>query len=180
METVLLAKAAGRPLPATILLDDVTVFQDELALNLKDAVEAILRLTRAGAMVGPAKCKLGATEAEYMGEQWTSGGYFRPPTGKLAALLELTSEQLAEWPRAKLYGLLSYWRNYVPDFAAKTAKLRALLSQDAAPWGNEQADVVRHVVRDILADEPTLNYNPTQQVVLETHVGPLGLAAVYL
>ena len=76
---MLLAPEAGRPLPATILLDDTTLFEDNLQQNLDDAVEAILRLTKAGAMVGPKKCVLGTWEAEYMGEKWTSGGYFRPP-----------------------------------------------------------------------------------------------------
>ena len=180
METVLLAPEAGRPLPATILLDDTTLFEDNLQQNLDDAVEAILRVTKAGAMVGPKKCVLGTREAEYMGEKWTSGGYFRPPRDKLAALLELSSEQLADWPRAKLYGLLSYWRSYVPDFAARTAKLRELLSQDASPWGPEHADAVRKVVAAILTEVPTLNFDPTSPAILETHVGPKGLAAVYL
>jgi hypothetical protein len=57
-----------RPLPATILLDDTTTYHDDLDACLEDGVEAILRLTEAGAMVGPAKCVLGADEAEHMGE----------------------------------------------------------------------------------------------------------------
>ena len=39
---------------------------------------------------------------------------------------------------------------------------------------------MKKVVAAILADVPTLNFDPTSPVVLEVHVGPKGLAAVYL
>jgi hypothetical protein len=131
-------------------------------------------------MVGPAKFVLGADKAEHMGEPWTSGGYFRPPREKLAALLELEPEQVAEWPRAKLYGLLNYWRGYVPDFASRTSRLRALLSADAAPWSREHQEELRAVVEAMLVDVPTLNYLPGAPIIVETHVGPKGLATVFL
>jgi hypothetical protein len=98
----------------------------------------------------------------------------------LEALLELGAQQLADWPRAKLFGLLNYWRGYVPDFAARTTRLRALLSADAAPWRQEHQEELESLVRAMLAEVPTINLLPGDPVILETHVGPKGLAGVYL
>jgi hypothetical protein len=107
MEDVL----GGEPkLPVSILLDDVTVAGDDISKNVDDAAEAIERLCRAGAMVGLYKGVIGADEADFMGERWTSGGIFHPPTDKVAALLKLGESALASMPRAKIFGMLSYWR----------------------------------------------------------------------
>ena len=51
-------------------------------------------------MVGLYKGVIGAEEAEFMGEQWTSGGYFCPNLGKVTALLREGDEYLASMPRA--------------------------------------------------------------------------------
>ena len=51
METIV-GNPTKRQLPAMILLDDTTVYGDDLDQCLVDGVEAILRLTEAGAMVG--------------------------------------------------------------------------------------------------------------------------------
>jgi hypothetical protein len=68
--------------------------------NLTDAAEAVLRVTRAGAMVSPAKCRFGVTTARHLGDQWSSGGYFRPPDNKLSALLQLDEVAMASMPRS--------------------------------------------------------------------------------
>lgn len=78
-----------------------------------------------------------------MGEQWVSGGYFRPNLGRVRALLREGDEQLAAMPRAQLFGMLSYWRQFIPDFSAKTSRLRKLLGQDAGDWTAEHASEVR-------------------------------------
>jgi ribonuclease HI len=146
MEDVLLGEEAGRKLPASILLDDVTVFEDDVERNVVDAAEAIERLCRAGAMVGLYKGIIGAEEEEFLGETWSSGGIFRPPHGKVQALMQMGDEAIAAMPRAKLYGMLSYWRSFVPDFSARTHALKKLLSQDAGDWTAVHAEEVRHVL----------------------------------
>ena len=91
------------------------------------AADAIIRLCRAGAMVGLYKGIVGAEETEFMGELWRTGGYFRPLEGRVIALLEMGEGELAAMPCAQLYGMLSYWRQFIPDFSAKTHRLRQLL-----------------------------------------------------
>ena len=44
---------------------------------------------------------------------------------------------------ASLYGLLNFFREYVPTFAGLTEPLRSLLGQDASPWTQEAEDAIR-------------------------------------
>lgn len=78
MEDVLKGGPDDPPLPVAILLDDVTVPADNLEQAVMGAADAIGRLCRAGAMVGLYKGMIGATETEFMGATWSSGGKFRP------------------------------------------------------------------------------------------------------
>ena len=180
MEDVLRGQPTDPKLMTSILLDDVTIAEDDVDRNVDDAAEAIGRLCRAGAMVGLYKGVVGASEAEFMGERWYSGGYFRPPSGKAAALLQLGDDALANMPRAQLYGMLSYWRQFIPDFSAKTSKVRKLLSQDAGEWTPAHTQEVRKVLQELLEGAPCINFDPQAPVLLETHTGPKGLGAICL
>lgn len=169
-----------RELPVCILLDNVTAVADTVEANLVDAAEGILRLTAAGAMVGLEKCEFGVEEGKHLGDWWTSGGYFRPPPGRMAALLELSEDTLAGMVRSKIYGMVGYWREYLPDFAARTSRLCGLLSRDAAPWTPSHTAELRAVVRGLMEAAPMINFSPADPVVMETHTGPKGMAAVFL
>ena len=76
--------------------------------------------------------------------------------------------------------MLGYWRDYVPDFAARTEKLRRLLSKDAAPWTAAHTEEFKAVVAVLVASAPMINFDPTLPVVMEPHSGPKGVATVYL
>jgi len=111
-------------LPVTILLDDTTVCGETVDECLDRTADAIIRLAEAGAMIGLYKGIIAAEEVEFMGEVWSAGGYFRPPAERVTALLDLDEAALSAMHRASLYGMLSFWRMFIPDFAARTTKLR--------------------------------------------------------
>jgi hypothetical protein len=94
---------------------------------LEDTLEVIKRLTRAGFMINLTKSQLVESAAKVLGHQWTSGGYWTPVTTKIEALKEMSTEQLRKMNRASLYGLLNFFREYVPTFAEMTEPLRELL-----------------------------------------------------
>ena len=82
----------------------------------------------------------------------------------MKAVLELPSESLAGIPRASIYGLLSYFRPYVADFAIRTAPLRQLLSSSHSQWTEEHTSVVRSTIQAILEGLPVLNFDPEEVV----------------
>ena len=69
-----------------------------------------------------------------LGHRWHSGGLFTAEDKKLKALLELPHDQMADIPVHSIYGLLNFFRCYVPDFAIRTEPLRKLLAHSHAGW----------------------------------------------
>lgn len=78
-------------------------------------------------MINLTKSQLVESSAKILGHLWTSGGYWAPSTDKIEALVDAQDEQLARMNRASLYGLLNFFREYVPPFAELTEPLRELL-----------------------------------------------------
>ena len=110
-----------------VYLDDIAVFGDNQERVLEDTLEAIQRLTRAGFMINLTKSQLVEDTAKVLGHQWSSGGFWAPNASKIQALLEKTDAELGRMPRSSLYGLLNFYREYVPAFAELAEPLRQLL-----------------------------------------------------
>ena len=74
------------------------------------------------------KSIIGSESGKVLGHIWTSGGLFSPESKGLKALLELDHSEMSKMPAASIYGLLSFFRPYIADFAPRTEPLRKLLS----------------------------------------------------
>lgn len=82
--------------------------------------------------------------------------------------------------RASLYGLLNFFREYVPTFAEMTEPLRELLGQDAKPWTEEAEEAVRAVAARITSTPRWLNLDPAEELRVESRVCRSGLAILLL
>ena len=58
----------------------------------------------------------------------------------------MTDGELSRTNRASLFGLLNFFREYVPTFAEKVEPLRELLGQDSKPWTPQATDAIRGLV----------------------------------
>ena len=110
-------------------------------------LEAVKRLTTAGFMLNLHKSQLVQAAAQVLGHLWTSGGFWAPNVTKLAALMEKMDGELARFNWASLYGLLNFYREYVPAFAELVEPLRQLLGQDAHLWTPEAGECIHEVAR---------------------------------
>ena len=88
-------------------------------------------------MINLAKSHIATLFTKILGREWETGGYFSAEGKNLRALLTLDHEQVANTNRARLYGILSFYRDYVPDFAAITDPLRAMVADDSLIWDEE-------------------------------------------
>ena len=131
-------------------------------------------------MVNLKKSHLCETTLKILGHRWSSGGYWMPERERLEQLKESTHEELRGVNRSSLYGLLNFFREYVPDFAERTEPLRKLLSNDAAPWTPEATNAVRDTVSKVLSGVPWINFDAEAELRMELKVSPGGLAAVLL
>ena len=175
-----LNKPGERRLQVVVYLDDIAVFGDDPAQVLADTEEAIRRLAEAGFMINMKKSQLVQPAAKVLGHRWESGGYWAPEPAKLEALQAMSDDELARVNRSSLYGLLNFYREYVPAFAEHMLPLRELLGSDVKPWTERAAAAVRLVLGRVLGSPKWLNPDLDEEVRVETRVSPEGIAALLL
>ena len=81
-------------------------------------------MANAGAMISLKKSTTCDIEGKVLGHRWSSGGLFNPETKGLKALLDVTHDQMNKISASSIYGLLSFFRPYIADFAPRTEPLR--------------------------------------------------------
>ena len=115
-----------------------------------------------------------------LGHAWSSGGYWAPITTKLEALAEASQAELTRANRPSLYGLLNFFREYVPAFAELTEPIRELLGQDAQPWTPAATRAVHQTVQSIMEGPRWLAMDPGGELQAEARVQPTGFAVVLM
>ena len=103
-----------------------------------------------------------------------------PNVTKLAALIKTTDGELAWANRASLYGLLHFYREYIPAFAELVELLRQLLGRDAHPWTPKAGECIREVARLVIKAPRWLNADLSEELRMETRVSSRGIAALLL
>ena len=180
MESVLHGGPDDRPLPVVVYLDDIAVYGDTQEQVLEDMLEVVKQLAAAGFMLNLCKSQLVQAAAQVLGHLWTSGGFWVPNVTKLAALIEKTDGELARVNRASLYGLLNFYREYVPAFAELVEPLRQLLGQDTRLWTPEAGECIREVARRVIKVPCWVNADLSEELHMETRVSSHGIAALLL
>ena len=131
-------------------------------------------------MLNLCKSQLVQAVVQVLGHLWTSGGFWVPNITKLAALMEKMDGELARFNWASLYGLLNFYREYVPAFAELVKPLRQLLGQDAHLWMPEARECVHEVARHVISVPHWLNADLTVELRMETRVSSHGIATLLL
>ena len=105
-------------------LDDIIIF-GSTELELWDRFRTVLdRLREAGLKLKPSKCTLFQTEIQYLGHLVTADG-IKPLPEKLEAIRNFPVPKCLQDVRA-FYGLASYYRRFVKDFAKIAEHLSSL------------------------------------------------------
>ena len=88
--------------------------------------------------------------------------------------------ELARFNQASLYGLLNFYREYVPAFAELVKPLRQLLGQDARPWTKSAGECIREVAQQVVTVLRWLNASLTAELQMKTRVLSHGIATLLL
>ena len=147
--------------------------QEEL---LEDMLEAVKQLTMASFMLNLHKSQLVQATVQVLRHFWTLGGFWVPNTTKFTALMEKSDGKLAWFNWASLYGLLNFYREYVPAFAELVEPLHQLLGQATQPWMTAAGECIHEVARCIVTALHWLNADLTAELRMETRVSSCGIA----
>ena len=143
-------------------------------------VEAVLQALRdAGLTANPIKCRLGLEEANYLGHVF-GRGCIKPQTGKV--------ESLTTWPRPTtkkqvrtFLGLVGYYRQFIPNFADRTAPLHDLTWKthpNQVQWTLVTEEAFQNL-REALCQEPVLaTPNFQLRFTVQTGASEGGIGAV--
>ena len=103
-------------------------------------LEAVKWLTTASFMLSLHKSQLVQAGPQVLGHLWTLGRFWAPNITKLTTLMEKLDGELAWFNWASLYGLLNFYREYVPAIAKLVEALMLTLgperpTMDDISWG---------------------------------------------
>ena len=119
-----------------IYLDDIVVFAKSATEMLSRLDEVFTRLTGAGLKLKPRKCKLFATQTEYLGHIISQEGIEVSPD-KIKAIVEWPPLETVTDVRSFL-GTASYNRRFIKDFATIASPLHSLTNHGAEwSWTDE-------------------------------------------
>jgi len=149
-------------------LDDIIIY-GSTELELLDRFGTVLdRLHHTGLKLKPSKCTLFQTEIQYLGHLVTADG-IKPLPDKLEAIRNFPVPKCLRDVRA-FYGLASYYRRFVKDFAKIAEPLSSL---------TKKQDVKFHWTSEALCLVPVLSFpQPGQPCILDTDASHVAIGAV--
>ena len=103
------------------------MYRDTWEDVLEDMLKAVNQLAATSFMLNLHKNQLVQATAQVLRHLWTLGGFWVPNIFKLTALIDKSDGELAHFNWASLYGLLNFYREYVPAFGELVKLLRQLL-----------------------------------------------------
>ena len=160
-----------------VYLDDILVFGQDLAEHNTNLEMVLTRLREAGLRLKPAKCHLARQHVEFLGHIVSSAGVQTDPK-KLKAVNRYPPPTDVKTLRSFL-GLASYYRRFVPGFAATASPMHALTKKDVPfVWtGSCQSSFER--IKELLTSAPVLVFPQFDRpFILETDASGAGLGAI--
>ena len=161
-------------------LDDIVIYGVDPQLVWCHAKIALERLVHAGFMVNLKKSELLTSGIKMLGF-WVTKGKRLPCCPQLRAWVEG-----ARIPRTKsdvqaLYGLLSYFRSFIPNFAELASPISRLMKNDRElRWTPRETAIVEKVLSALTSHAGLVIPDPTRAFVLEVACTREGYGGILL
>lgn len=138
-----------------VYLDDIIVATETLEQHIELLEKIANRITDAGLTVSPLKSKFCARELNYLGYIVDERGV-RPNPEKISAMSEYPIPKSIRDVK-RLFGVASWYRRFIPNFATVTAPITELLKKSPRKFDwTPEANVAFERVKEILVSEPVL------------------------
>ena len=160
-----------------VYLDDIIIFGRTFQEHLGRLDEVLTKLRQANLKVKPTKCKLFASQVQYLGHIISCKGVKADPE---------KVEAVRQWPVPKnqtevrsFVGLASYYRRFVKGFAGMARPLHQLTEKGRRFKWTEVCQTAFEQLKLSLMSAPVLAYpDPSKTFVLDTDASDAGIGAV--
>ena len=178
METVM-----GKVSPdvsVVVYVDNIVVASDELDQHIKDVIEVIRVLTKAGFKLKLPKCKFAFRSLKFMGS--IIDGKRRAVDQHKVAVFRNMRRPTRGKEVSSLLGFVNYLREYIPLYSCIFGPLEALRSKRAISedlWVSSGAKKSFDLAKDILSKTPVLNVPDFERPFhIETDASQYGVGAI--
>lgn len=162
-----------------VYIDDVLILSNTVDEGLTYLRDVLQTLADAGFSINLKKCSFLSTEIEYLGRT-ISQGQVRPSELKVKALVEAPNPKTVKQVRQFL-GLASYFRRYIPNFAARSTPITKLTKKGALfVWGSEQEEARQEIIAHLTSEPVLAIYDPSLPIEVHTDASSIGYGAVLL
>ena len=161
-----------------VYMDDLLVFSHSEREHESHVRRVFQALMNAQLKVKHSKCVFGATKVEFLGHTVTQG-VIDMETSKKQAILRWESPLTSSRDVRKFMGLVSYYRNYVPQLATLSEPLTLLTRKRARmEWGWE-AQTAMEAIKTAITDAHALTvWDPSLRTRVTTDASDVGMGAI--
>ncbi|KAL8613947.1 hypothetical protein ACOMHN_023183 [Nucella lapillus] len=162
-------------------MDDILIASKTWEEHMSQLAEVLMRLKSANLTARPTKCQVGFPDLEFLGFM-VGGGAKQPEKSKVEQMISSARPKTTKEVRS-LLGLIGFYREFVPNFAAITSPLSDLTKKGQPPvveW-TDAAEQALQTVKERLGAYPILKLpDMSKQFTLRTDASGVGLGAVLL
>ena len=160
-----------------VYLDDIIIFSTTFSEHLQRLDTVFSRLADAGLTVKPSKCHLLCKSVEYLGHVISPAGVATDPA-KTATVASWPTPSSPAHVRSFL-GLASYYRRFVPNFAAIAAPLSAASQKGSRFQWTPECQNAFDLLKTHLTTSPVLAFPDFQRpFLLDTDASDLAIGGV--
>ena len=161
----------------SVYIDDILIFSRTLEDHLHHLQRVIERVVEVGLKLKPTKCRFAQKEVEYLGHIVSCEG-LKPNPRLVVAVQEFPVPRTPKATR-RFLGLASFYRKFIPQFAAVANPLHNLTRRDTVFVWSPECQQAYQELKIRLTSAPIVAYqNFKLDFVLETDASIKGLGAV--
>jgi hypothetical protein len=161
----------------SVYIDDITIYSKTWEEHVHTLKRVFHRLQDAGLKVKFAKCVWAAAECKVLGSIVSENGIL-PDPDKVAAVNKLPVPRNVADVRSFL-GATGYFHDHIPDYAFKSAPLRALLKKNTPfTWTDDCQQAFENLKEDLVSPRCLRMPDLTRPFVLTTDWSKVAIGAV--
>lgn len=161
-----------------VYLDDILIFGRSFEEHQQRLDLVLSALEKAGLTLNVSKCIFATTKVFHLGHIIDEHG-IQPNPEKISALVNFHISDVKSL--RGFLGLASFYRRFVPEFAALAHPLHSLLKKNATwSWTPEKESAKNEIIKVLVSSPVLAHFDNNLEVFVQTDASSVGLGAVLM